>query len=100
MLDTDPELAEDYEKYIEVNDGLAKARNDLLAPIYLDLVANRNRQAVLDGFANYAEYAYSEIYGRDYSTEEIQNLVLELSYNPQDISRFQAEKENLSFDFN
>ena len=34
------------------------------------------------------------------STEEIQNLVLELSYNPQDISRFQAEKENLSFDFN
>ena len=74
MLDTDPELAEDYEKYIEVNDGLAKARNDLLAPIYLDLVANRNRQAVLDGFANYAEYAYSEIYGRDYSTEEIQNV--------------------------
>ena len=74
LLDTDPELAEDYEKYIEVNDGLAKARNDLLAPIYLDLVANRNRQAVLDGFANYAEYAYSEIYGRDYSTEEIQDV--------------------------
>ncbi|MDD6929991.1 MAG: hypothetical protein PUI78_04050 [Treponema sp.] len=43
-----------------------------------------------------------ELYAKtlNLSTEEIQNLELELSYNPQDISRFQAEKENLSFDFN
>ena len=51
---------------------------------------------------SYKLFKEIELYAKtlNLSTDKIQNLVLELSYNPQDISRFQAEKENLSFDFN
>ncbi|MBR7099440.1 MAG: hypothetical protein IKC59_08495 [Clostridia bacterium] len=38
---------------------------------YVQLVTNNNRIAVLNGYENYWEYAYAEIYGRDYGKDEI-----------------------------
>lgn len=70
----DDALYQDSNTYIEVTTGLAKARNDAMAPIFMSLVENRNRQAVLQDYANYAELAYDDIYSRDYTTEEIKSV--------------------------
>lgn len=72
LLDDDITL--DSEQYEEISQGLLAERNAPLASIYLDLVAVRNRQAKLSGYDNYAEYSYWEIYGRDYTTEDIQKV--------------------------
>lgn len=72
LLDDDTTL--DSEQYEEISQGLLAERNAPLASIYLDLVAVRNRQAKLSGYDNYAEYSYWEIYGRDYTTEDIQKV--------------------------
>lgn len=42
-----------------------------LADIYLEMIDVRNRIAVLNGYDNYAEYAYAEIYDRDYTVQDI-----------------------------
>lgn len=72
LLETDDTL--DAEQYQEISTGIAKERNKVLAYIYLDLVKNRNRQAQLHGYDNYAEYAYQEIYERDYTTEDAKSV--------------------------
>jgi len=50
---------------------LAKAKNTALGEIYLKMVAVRNKIAKAAGYDNYGDYAYAEVYGRDYTQEEI-----------------------------
>lgn len=44
-----------------------KQANDRLGPIFLELVQVRTELAKLHGYACYNEYAYKELYGRQYS---------------------------------
>ena len=44
---------------------------EVLADIYLEMVDVRNGIAVLNGYADYAEYAYAEVYLRDYTPDDV-----------------------------
>lgn len=50
---------------------LAKAKNSVLGDIYLKMVAVRSKIAKAAGYDNYGDYAYAEVYGRDYTQKEI-----------------------------
>lgn len=65
---------EDYEGYLEVWYGLDEEVNDLLGPLFLELVEIRAEMAELSGYENYSDYAYELIYGRDFSPEDAQLL--------------------------
>ncbi len=65
---------QDYEGYLEVYYGLDKSVNDLLGPLFLELLAIRAEQAELAGYESYADYAYEYAYGRDFTTEDAQTL--------------------------
>lgn len=58
------------DEYYAVYGPLVQMANAEIGPIYLELVDVRNRLARSLGFENYAEYAFSCVYGRDYSVEE------------------------------
>lgn len=60
----------DYEGYSDLYDRLLKNTNSATGPIYVKLVKIRDRIAELAGYDNYADYADTEIYYRDYSAED------------------------------
>ncbi|MGN1003134.1 MAG: S-layer homology domain-containing protein [Oscillospiraceae bacterium] len=60
-----------YDDYITVSRAIAREENAVLGGIYMDLVALRNETAAAYGYTSYSDYAYENIYLRDYSTEEI-----------------------------
>lgn len=47
---------------------------DKMVPLYIEMVQNNNRLAQIFGYANYYEYAYSQVYERDYSLDEIATM--------------------------
>lgn len=61
----------DYDTYDTVATQLAREKNALLGEIYLRMVELRQTEAKSYGYDNYAEYAYAEIYTRDYTPEEV-----------------------------
>lgn len=63
-----------WREALAIDQALNKARNDVMCPIFLDLVRNRNARAQIYGYDNYAEYAYQDLYNRDYSIEDIQSV--------------------------
>ncbi len=71
-LGTDKTLP--YPDQMKIYAALLQKRNAVLAPIYVDMVHVLNRKAQLHGYDNYADYAYKEIYERDYTTAEIQTV--------------------------
>lgn len=66
--------AVDDAAYDEILSGIAQARNAVLGDIYMQLVELRQEFARSYGYDNYADYAYSEVYQRDYTKEEIQTF--------------------------
>lgn len=46
--------------------------NAILAPIFQELLQVRLELAQLAGYDNYLDYAYSSIYGRDYTAQEVE----------------------------
>jgi len=64
----------DPDGYWEVSDGLENAVNDLVGPIFLELVDIRSELAELRGYDNYTDYTYEIDYGRDYTAEDAQVL--------------------------
>lgn len=66
------------DEYIEVYQALNKERNSVLGEIFLELVDLRDEEAKLKGYDNYAEYAYSELYIRDYDLEDAEDLFEEV----------------------
>ena len=60
--------------YIAIYQGIGQKRTDALGTIFLELVTLRNEMAQISGYDNYAEYAYSELYVRDYSYEDVKKL--------------------------
>lgn len=63
-----------WREMLAISTALDKAKNEAICPIFLDLVKNRNARAQIYGYDNYAEYAYTDLYNRDYTTEEIQTV--------------------------
>lgn len=63
----------DAEKALIVRDILIERYEDA-AEVYIDLVAVNNDVAESLGFDNYIDYAYTEIYERDYSPEDVESL--------------------------
>ncbi|MDE5748808.1 MAG: hypothetical protein K2I21_14690, partial [Acetatifactor sp.] len=61
-----------WREMVAISTALDKAKNEAICPIFLDLVKNRNARAQIYGYDNYAEYAYADLYNRDYTTEDIQ----------------------------
>lgn len=69
LLNKETELVSSYEKAYNMEDSsFDYAQN------YLDLVTVRNQIAKVMGYSNYYEYAFKEVYDRDYSVEEASNL--------------------------
>ena len=54
--------------------ALYQEENDSLGESYRQLVRSRTGTAMLYGYDNYAEYAYKELYDRDYSCEDIEAI--------------------------
>ena len=85
LLNYTPESQElrqkNEELLVELNEISGdKSKNERIAEIYAEIVTNNNRIARLAGYENYYVYASSEIYGRDYTTEDIaqfKNYVIE-----------------------
>lgn len=65
---------DDYEGYLEVCYGLDKQVNDLLGPMFIELLEIRAETAELLDYESYADYAYEAFYGRDFTTEDAQTL--------------------------
>ncbi len=63
-----------WREALAIDQALNKARNDVMCPIFLDLVRNRNARAKIYGYDNYAEYAYQDLYNRDYTIEDIRSV--------------------------
>lgn len=66
------------EAYIDIYQGVNREKNSVLGEIYLELVDVRTQRAKLEGYDNYGEYAYNELYVRDYSVEEAKELFSEI----------------------
>ena len=65
------ELAQsDPQGYLSIYDGILHNFNEAVGPIYLELVDLNNQVARYYGYDNYAEYAYKEVYGRDYTVQD------------------------------
>lgn len=62
----------DYNGYLEVYNGLQKAMNDAAGSIFTQLVAVRAEIAQIEGYDSYADLAYEQVYGRDYTCQDAQ----------------------------
>ena len=61
----------DAESYKELNAALARARNQTLGEIYLELAALRRELVRNTGYDSYASYCYEIVHGRDYAPEDL-----------------------------
>ena len=64
----------DYEGYVDVYNGLMEKINAKAGPIYLKLVDLRTEFAKEAGYDNYAAYADTEEYNRDYTEADVEQL--------------------------
>ena len=63
-----------YTGWYAVRDGIYGAINAVVGKTYLELLAIRAELAEINGYDNYAEYAYEGTYSRDYTPEDAQVL--------------------------
>ena len=63
-----------WREMLAISTALDRAKNEAICPLFLDLVKNRNARAQIYGYDNYAEYAYTDLYNRDYTIEEIKSV--------------------------
>ncbi len=62
----------DYDAYLDVYSGLHKAMNEAFAPVYIELVRLWTAEARSAGYDSYADYAYENLYVREYTTADAQ----------------------------
>ena len=67
------ELPEENRK--EIIRMLCKAREEMIAPIYVELINNRNEFARLLGYDNFLEYSYEQEFNRDYTGEDVKAML-------------------------
>ena len=102
-INSDPYMG--YEEYMEKMSVLYEHYNAGIAPIYIKIVKNLNRRAEIEGYDNFADYAYENIYNRDYTTEDIRGVYddvreyivpLHDEFEANDIYNYKLEKMSLS----
>ena len=73
---SNPEYAELVKKNDEIESEYLKisSSSEKVPAMYAEFVANNKRIAELLGYDNYLEYAYKEIYDRDYSYTEVKQI--------------------------
>ena len=59
----------------EIIKQLCKAREEIITPIYVDLINNRNEFARLLGYDNFLEYSYAQEFNRDYTPEDVKAML-------------------------
>lgn len=64
------DVTEEY----KINKALQNAKVDAIGKIFRELLDVRTQIAKAEGYDNYANYAYEELYNRDYTTKEIQKV--------------------------
>jgi len=64
----------DYDGYIGGYLQIERQKNAAVAPVLASLVKLRNEYAVSKGYQNYAEYAYPNVYQRDFTTDDARAL--------------------------
>ena len=74
MEDLELGNVEDRDTYLAVLNGIERQENEAAAPLYKEVVRLYNEEAKAAGYVSYREYAYEEIYSRDYSEEDVRNL--------------------------
>ncbi len=73
------------EEYVKLNDSntaielefdniLDVAGSSKVPELYAQFVENNNKIAALLGYDNYVEYAYENVYGRDYSVSDVETI--------------------------
>ena len=75
MLDYNPEANElrklNEEIVVEANDLPALEKFDKIPELYVTFIQNNQKLAQLYGYDNYYDYATKEVYGRDYTREDL-----------------------------
>ena len=64
--------------YIDVYQALYREKNSVLGEIYLELLRLRTDKAAGEGYEDFAQYAYNEMYVRDYTVDEALDLFGEI----------------------
>lgn len=64
--------------YIDVYQALYREKNSVLGEIYLELLRLRTDKASGEGYEDFAQYAYNEMYVRDYTVDEALDLFGEI----------------------
>ena len=64
----------DPDAYYDVYDGLQQQINAAFAPLYIELVELWQQEARSAGYDSYTDYAYENIYVRDYTAEDTQRF--------------------------
>ncbi len=62
------------EDLYEIYNAISYDRNYALATVFSDLIEIRKQIAVFEGYDNYADYAYADIFDRDYTPAEAMEL--------------------------
>lgn len=67
------ELPEENRK--EIIKLLCEAREEMIVPIYVELINNRNEFARLLGYDNFLGYSYAQEFNRDYTAEDVKAML-------------------------
>jgi len=66
------------DQVVEIYQGLMAQKASVLAEIYIEIRNLNNEIALEEGYDNYAEYAYSSVFPRDYSVDDAKTLFNDL----------------------
>lgn len=83
LFNNPPNSQADYNK---INDILFDAKNKELGEIYCELLKVRDKIAKLCEYDNYAQYAYENLYIRDYTLDDADKMYSEVKEHFSDIS--------------
>lgn len=83
LFDSNAYANDEYTALKNRNDAIELEYNDIANPtigtktpeLYYEFVQNGNRMADILGYENYLEYAYENVYDRDYTYEEVASFV-------------------------
>lgn len=74
LTEKEMDLVREYEEALMQDYEDSREENQVLGEIYLELVETRTELARLQGYDNYADYAYECGYYRDYTVEDVERL--------------------------
>lgn len=64
----------DYDTYTQIGRAVAEAKAEALGELYLRVIDANKRRAAMDDYEDAADYAYENVYSRDYTPLEIQEF--------------------------